>query len=198
MVFGTGINDADYPVHRFSYKIDSNGNSVVDGRLWTCPYYSRWYDMLRRCYSKQSPIKTPSYQGTIVCNDWLTFSNFKEWVGDMDFSNLDLDKDLLGDGKVYSPETCCWIPLELNQFFKERSRFTNVAVGVSPKNDKFQARVMNPFTGRREYLGVFSTPEAAHAAWKGRKCYLANLWADELQALGFEMKIIDALRVRYN
>lgn len=156
MVFGVGMNDSNYPVHEFSYKLDSKGNKVIDKRLWTCPFYEKWYEMLRRVYSKSKQENNPAYEGARVCQEWLVLSNFKRWL-----------------------------PAGANQFFKERSRFTNCAVGVSQKNQKFQARVMNPFSQCREYLGVFCTIEEAHLAWKSRKHELSCMWAEKLEELGY-------------
>ena len=197
LVFGVGMNDSNYPVHEFSYKLDSKGNKVIDKRLWTCPFYEKWYEMLRRVYSKSKQENNPAYEGTRVCQEWLVLSNFKRWMEQEDYFGKDLDKDLLGDGKLYSPETCCWLPAEANQFFKERSRFTNCAVGVSPKNQKFQARVMNPFSQCREYLGVFCTIEEAHIAWKSRKHELSCMWAEKLEELGYPQRVLEGFRIKY-
>lgn len=46
LVFGVGINDADYNVYK---------TGIVDGKqtvLWICPFYRKWKDMMMRCYSE--------------------------------------------------------------------------------------------------------------------------------------------------
>lgn len=65
-VYGVGINDANYKVQPF----DKN-----------CPYYQTWYGILSRCYSKHKQKRQPTYIGCRVCYEWLTFSNFKVWMG---------------------------------------------------------------------------------------------------------------------
>lgn len=76
----------------------------------------RWKDMRNRCYNPScSNYKTHGAKGVRVCDEWLNNpNNFIEWAMDNGFSvDLQLDKDILGDGKLYSPKTCKWVtPLE--------------------------------------------------------------------------------------
>ena len=199
-VFGVGINDTNYPIHHFTYKTDGAGNLVVDKRIWTCPYYSRWYDMLRRVYSGKFLENRPTYQDCTVCDDWLTFSNFKAWMEQQDWKGKDLDKDFLSetDSKIYSPETCYFIDPRLNQFLKDRKNYRgDLMLGVSKAGDGFQARCSNPFTKEREYLGYFQSEIEAHLAWKNRKHQLAKEWITILEKDGNNGKIIDILKTKY-
>ena len=199
-VQGIGINDAEYPVHKFSYRINEKGNKVVDKRLWTCPYYATWEGMLRRCYSKRVTSMRVTYEEVEVCEQWLIFSNFRYWMEKQTWEGLDLDKDFLSSGtKCYSPETCVFIPKSLNQFLKDRSNDRgDYLLGVDKKPGGFQARVSNPFTKQREYLGFFKSEYSAHEAWRKRKHELANRWADILEKDGFDPRIIEVLRERYS
>ena len=86
-------------------------------------YYRRWYSMLYRCYSG----KYPSYKGTVVCEEWLIFSNFRKWMKEqekhIDLNNRQLDKDVLLPGSnVYSPETCHFVTPEVNCLHKSNSK----------------------------------------------------------------------------
>lgn len=114
LVAGVGINDADYAVVRFSVP-DKNGRRT---QVFRCPYYSRWHGMLNRCFNKSKGIYK-SYEKTTVCEEWLTFSNFKRWMEGCDWEGKHLDKDLRGDSTLYSPETCTWIPRDLNTFIED-------------------------------------------------------------------------------
>lgn len=106
-VIGVGINDADY-------------DTCVNGSV--CPYYRKWADLLRRCYSKRFLEKRSSYKGCTVCKEWHTFSNFKRWMEKQDWEGKVLDKDLLsGDDKIYSPDTCVFLPSKINNFLSEPS-----------------------------------------------------------------------------
>ena len=116
LVAGVGINDADYAVVRFSDP-DENGRRK---QVFRCPYYFRWHGMLTRCFNKgKSNYK--QYEKTTVCEEWMTFSNFKRWMEGCDWEGKVLDKDLRGDSTLYSPETCSWIPHSLNSFIEDVS-----------------------------------------------------------------------------
>lgn len=83
--------------------------------------YQLWSNMLKRCYD---PNDKRGYFGKGVSVDprWHCFadflvdiqrlSGFQNWVNNEKFN---LDKDLLGDGKTYSPYTCHFIPESVNK-----------------------------------------------------------------------------------
>jgi len=199
-VCGRGINDADYPVHKFSYKKNSKGNLVVDKRIWTCPYYSVWYDMFRRCFLSDGKRGQKNYTSCSVCEEWLTFSNFKKWMEKQDWEGKELDKDLLVEGnKIYSPSTCTFISHDLNQFFKDRGndRGRCSSVGVTEKNGRFMSRCSDPFLKERVYLGSFDTEAEAFKAWKNYKYQLALQWAKILEKEGYSQRVIRAVKKRY-
>lgn len=75
--------------------------------------YSRWRGVLERCYYDKSPrFKWYGFRGVRVCDRWHSFYNF---VNDVKIlpgykepvEGLQLDKDKLGDGLLYSHESCC-------------------------------------------------------------------------------------------
>ena len=79
--------------------------------------YNRWMNMLHRCYKNGTGYKT--WQGVTVCEEWHNFFNFFNWAKGQPFllDNMwQIDKDLFSDPnhKMYSPETCCFIPNGLN------------------------------------------------------------------------------------
>lgn len=76
--------------------------------------YTVWNSMIERCYSG----RYPSYEGVEVCKEWFNYQNFAEWYSLNSFDKhgkYQLDKDLLGDSKLYSPETCCLLKDNINQ-----------------------------------------------------------------------------------
>ena len=79
--------------------------------------------MLRRCYNSEEP-RYQSYgaQGVKVCDTWHNFQNFCQWYEDNIPHGYDLDKDLIGDGKIYSPETCIGLPCSFNTFLSRSSK----------------------------------------------------------------------------
>lgn len=186
LVYGVGVNDADYTVKP----------SPNSGRA-RCPFHRAWENMLSRCYNKGFLIKKQTYIGCTVCEEWLTFSNFKRWMEQQDWQGKHLDKDILFAGnKVYSPETCVFVSPSVNKFLPDRAASRGafpIGVDFDSRINKFRARCGNPITTNDEYLGYFNCPEDAHKAWKKRKhelaCQLADLQTDE--------RVAEALRARY-
>lgn len=190
-LFGVGVNDSTDPVYRYE---------VVDGRgrrVWICPYYVVWKSMLKRCCYVPYLKSRPNYRGCSVCPEWVYFMTFKAWMMQQDWQNKALDKDILFEGnKVYSPETCRFVDRELNSFLNDHASARGewpIGVHWHKTNSKFRANCNNPFTKKREHLGLFTCPQAAHEAWRKRKhehaCALADLQDDPL--------IAEALRNRF-
>jgi hypothetical protein len=190
-VFGIGVNNADYTLYR-SEKIKGKWKKV-----WVCPYYVVWKDMLKRCYSMVFLKKYPTYRGCSVCDDWIYFMTFKAWMEKQDWEGKHLDKDILVEGnKVYSPETCRFVDSNINLFLGDCAASRGLwPLGVSWRKDinKFQAHCRNPFTLKKEYLGHFTCPQAAHEAWRRRKQRYATMLAD----IQSDLRIAEALRKRF-
>lgn len=90
--------------------------------------YQLWSNMLKRCYDPND--KRGYYgKGVIVDSRWQCFANFlddlpklknfDQWVNKKGY---DLDKDYIGDGKIYSRETCCFISSELNKSLGKKNK----------------------------------------------------------------------------
>lgn len=177
LVFGVGINDADYVVQR---KDAFRENGKLKRKLiWRCPYYSKWQSMLTRCYSAKYQEDCPTYKGCYVCDEWLTFSNFKRWMESQDWKGLHLDKDILVNGnREYSPDKCVFVNRTVNLFLTERGAARgDFLIGVHFRPDckgrPYIAQCGTPFAKGQEYLGCFDTEQEAHEAYKKRKYELA-------------------------
>lgn len=153
-----------------SLILNVGNNDLLDTRK--THYYCTWISMLSRCYDNRlQNLKWKTYIGCSVCDEWLTLSNFKLWYEDPNNGYQEgyhLDKDILLKGnKVYSPDTCCFVPTEINSLFTKtdslRGRYP-IGVIATPHN-KFVAKL----SGQRIYLGVFDTPELAFLAYKNAK-----------------------------
>ena len=167
LVYGVGINDADYVV-----------TSAVNGRRVICPFYKKWADMLMRCYDPYELNQLPAYRGVTICKEWLTFSNFKAWMIKRKWEGLEIDKDIISPGnKVYSPENCCFVPKALNGLLNDHGR----ARGEWPRgvtcnawhNNTFRARCWT-LEGKRKSLGCFKTPKEAAQAYRVFKYFLVR------------------------
>jgi len=182
LVFGVGINDADYVVtvkETIGYADGKQKQKLV----WVCPYYRVWHNMLQRCYSSKYQEKYPTYKGCSVSEEWLTFSNFKSWMECQVWEGMQLDKDILFDGnKVYSAEACVFVTNRVNSFTIGCSASRGewlIGVYLDKGAGKFKSMCSNPFTKKREHLGYFTCEKGAHKAWLKRKLELAHLLAAE-------------------
>lgn len=153
--------------------------------------YYVWLGMFARCYSKNEQVKCPSYIGCSVDERWHNFQVFAKWYEDnwkpyMDKS-WQLDKDILFKGnKIYSPETCCFVPNVLNSLLsKSKATRGNLPIGVVYTSSKeiFGAVMMK--YDKKYYIGHYKSIEEAFQAYKKEKELhikkLTNEWEDKLE-----------------
>ncbi len=174
-VFGVGVNDADYITNPRTGQRRSRS---------TCPYYSRWIGMLERCYSKEIINRRPSYLGCTVCEEWLIFSNFKQWMETQVWDGLALDKDLKIPGnKEYSPAACVFIPIQLNSLLtgKHRNRTLPDGVDYRKQNSKYRARYS--YKGKSVYLGEYKSKQEASLAYRKHKARTVLSYIDQFPEL---------------
>ena len=137
--------------------------------------YQTWRHMLERCFDEKTKEKRPYYKDVTCCKEWLLYENFYEWLHSQE--NFDkwlngerwaLDKDILiKRNKVYSPETCCLVPYNVNCLFTKRNSCRGtLPIGVIEHNGKFIAECNNPFKPYKNYLGIYSTQEEAFFVYK--------------------------------
>jgi biotin-(acetyl-CoA carboxylase) ligase len=137
--------------------------------------YSDWINLFQRCYGENNP----SYKGCSVDERWHNFQNFAKWHKNNYREGFEVDKDILVKGnKVYSPETCCFVPFNINVLFTKN----NISRGLYPigvnydkRGKKFVAQI-NKGVGNQIHLGYFNTPEEAFQTYKVAK----ELWIKEV------------------
>lgn len=101
LVFGVGNNDLNGCSKDISYNI--------------------WLQMLYRCYNNKKQLLSPSYIGCTVHNDWLTFSNYKQWFDLNYIEDYHIDKDIkTANNKVYGPDTCIVVSNNINLWFRQK------------------------------------------------------------------------------
>lgn len=158
--------------------------------------YGCWSDMIRRCYYERELLRYPTYRGCSVCPEWHNFQVFAEWYFNQPFSmtGYHLDKDILvKDNKVYSPDTCSFVPYVINSLLCDSGKSRGKCViGVSfHKRDKnYSANVS--VGGRLKYLGGYATEEEASAAYVVSKEALMKTVAKEWRGK-IEEKVYHAL-----
>ena len=160
--------------------------------------YDLWQGVLKRCYDNKLHVKYPTYKGCTVSNNFKYYPYFKEWCqNQIGFESKDeignsfaLDKDILVKGnKMYSENTCVFIPMEINKLLvKHESRRGGSFIGTYPLRKKFIARLTR--CGENFYLGVFETEMEAFYAYKeAKEAYikeLANKWKDQIDPRAYD------------
>lgn len=166
LVEGVGINDSEHPVVRY-VKQESGKQKLV----WFCPFYRKWVGMIQRCYNEKEIKRRPTYIDCVVCEEWLTFSNFKAWMEQQDWEGKHLDKDLLVEGnRVYSPHACAFITPETNRFLTDSSASRGeLPIGVSWNKTANKYQSQGRVDNKPVCFGYFDTPEEAHFVWKKEK-----------------------------
>ena len=184
-VFGVGILGTKYPP-----KVNSRNTKE----------YDLWCSMLRRCYSDGFKKKQPTYEGCEVSDNFKSYEYFYEWChSQIGFDNdgngnpFHLDKDLLIKGnKVYSENTCVFIPAEINSLLVRSDKIRGKhLIGVSWSNTSkaFVAQVRKN-KGKPEYLGLFKTEIEAFNAYKNTKEVFikeqAKKWKDKIDIRAYK------------
>lgn len=178
-IMGVGINDWEY--------------AIFDGKNPTKAYQT-WVAMLTRCYSERYHKVCPTYIGCSICDEWLRFSNFKMWFDENYVEGYALDKDILVKGnKVYSPDTCCFVPNEINALLiKHEGKRGSFPIGVTRKGNKFCARLN--VCSVSKWLGVFRSAEEAFAVYKNEKeKYLKEIAKTYFESNKISEKVYNAL-----
>ena len=166
LVFGFGENDADYVVRK-----------RVNGKTVTCKAYQAWVNMLSRVYNEKSRHVWITYTGSSVCDEWRSFMKFKGWYDENFVDGWHIDKDVLSDCRVYSPESCIFIPVWINNFItRNRREKFKLPIGVyfDKRTKKYQAHCYDSINKKQECIGRFSSKEEAHNEWKKKKLEVAR------------------------
>lgn len=150
LVCGVGVND--------SYDIVNKNNA-----------YGRWCNMIHRCYSEKVKMRVPTYIGCTVCDEWKYFSNFKKWFDVNHKEGFQLDKDILVQGnKIYSPDTCVFIPQYLNLLLIDRGLARgDLPLGISRNHNSYMASCSDGHG--KQLTKTFKTIEEAVAWYSATK-----------------------------
>lgn len=128
-----------------------------------------WMGMITRGYCPKYQERIPTYKGITVCEDWHNFQNFGKWF-DNNYNpeimeDWQLDKDIICPNcKIYSPETCCFIPCEINSAFSQVNKHRSMLIGVTKRCSNYTASIN--IKGIVTHIGNFSTELEAFQAYK--------------------------------
>jgi hypothetical protein len=164
----------DKSVFGVGYLGEGEYESRENGKL--TKVYATWCHMLERCYYEKYHKRYPTYIDCKVSEEWHNFQNFAKWYEnnyyEVEGEIMCLDKDILiKHNKIYSPETCIFVPQTINTLFvKNNKNRGNSVIGTSPMNGKYMVTCsMFDFkTGKskNEYLGRYKTQEKAFEVYK--------------------------------
>ena len=158
--------------------------------------YGLWVRMLERCYSDSFKKKNQTYIDCEVSDKFKNYEYFYEWCNNQigfGVDGFELDKDLLIKGnKVYSENTCVFIPQEINSLLiKSTASRGKHLIGVHwcNTNKAFVAKVRKN-KGKQEYLGYFKTEiEAFNTYKKAKESFIkeqANKFKSQIDPRAYE------------
>jgi len=193
--------EVENPYDKSTYSIGYLGEGIYNNNGIVKPYkkqYDTWHRMLQRCYDENYQDTRPTYIGCTVCEEWHNFQNFAKWYDEnfyeIEDHRMELDKDILFKGnKVYSPETCVFVPNRINSLFiKSNASRGEFPIGVSfvKKRSTYVASCCD--NGKGKKLGEYDSPELAFEIYKDYKEKLIKRIAEEYKNI-IPYKLYDAL-----
>jgi len=70
-------NPYNRSVFSVGYLCDGENRTKANGKL--TEKYTKWYSMIRRCYSENYQKDKPSYIECTAIEEWHNFQNFCKW-----------------------------------------------------------------------------------------------------------------------
>lgn len=165
------LNKKSFIISVYGVGFIGQGNYKTSVNRKKTKEYSKWNNILHRCYDKNYKENNPTYKDVTVCEEWHNFQVFAQWFEDSYIEGFQLDKDILSKStKIYSPETCCFVPIEINSLFKKfNSGVNSLPRGISYDkiNNKYKVSVSK--SGKTITKGRYSTVEEAVNIYKIEK-----------------------------
>ena len=178
------------------YVITKNGKATKE--------YNAWFNIMIRCFDETVKQKRYTYENVTICEEWLYFPNFYEWIHSQE--NFDkwyngkrwaVDKDILIKGnKIYSPETCCLVPLRVNNLFiKSDAIRGDFPIGVTEHKGKFVAECNHIVNGKKKnYIGIYDTVIEAFKVYKNfKEKYIKRVAQEEYGECNITKKCYNAM-----
>lgn len=166
------------------FGVGPHTGKLCRGSLVNTKEYTHWSSMMTRCYYEGYHERFPTYAECSVDPQWHNFQEFAEWCQwQVGFGNKKsvLDKDLLSAGnKLYSPETCVFLPPELNSLIVTQVKVgKHFPAGISFQQSSQKYIVSCAIDGKNKNLGRYKCPDEAFAVYKDFKESLVKEKAEE-------------------
>lgn len=142
----------------------------------TSEAYRVYYRIRQRCTENHR-----HYEEVEMCQEWLDNpKSFVEWYFKNYYSvgneTMCVDKDLFsGENKIYSPDTCCILPITLNSLIasmkkrsydEEEKNKLPLGVRYNSTNDTYYGEVQPPKEEYKIKLSEWATPEEAFQEYR--------------------------------
>lgn len=156
-----------------------------------------WLAMMKRVYHKDTANPHPTHDGCSVDPCWHLYSGFKRWFDVNHIAGYELDKDILQpSNRLYSPDTCVFVPPYINQAVRWRRKLPNSGYpGVRVFAGLYHASIM--------HKGVTTEGQSrkdaveAHCDWQRLKAdSLDNHLQNYLKEVAPDLRVVRAL-IRY-
>lgn len=203
--FKTGGVKCPYEPRVYGHGCFGEGKykASINGKTTKC--YRSWSEMLKRCFDDKYQEKFPTYKDVTIHESWLNYQTFGNWFDDNFYQVPDdwmcLDKDILVKGnKIYSPDTCIFVPNRINLLFlKRKSQRGNLPIGVHYRKDihRYMADGSDSH-GKSINLGHFTNPTDAFNAYKRHREQLLKDVIDEYENIIPEPYYSKLKHVMYN
>jgi len=155
-----------------------NGIGFLGEGEYTCDdiWHNHWRAMIERVTTKNDGLLR-TYANATVYTPWYNYQVFAKWAEENYYEihslKMELDKDILIKGnKLYSPETCVFVPHIINSLFikADKSR-GNLPIGVywHERDQEYRAQcsyITDTGTKKNKWLGGHNNPEDAYLAYK--------------------------------
>ena len=156
-------------------------SDIIDGVRIVRKEYSQWQSMIQR-------TKGAKYYDSVTCSEsFKDYGLYLSWAknqrgflnNNKDGSIWALDKDIVGDGTLYSEDTCVFVPQEINNLAKSNGD-KDLPLGVTrvdKKKDGGNTLVsLGTYLGMTFTLGYYDDPLRAFEVYlKFRKLMIEDI-----------------------
>lgn len=150
----------------------------IDGKKVVRKEYNQWAGMFNRAKGQKY------YEDVKLSEMFKSYDLWCEWAREQKgFLNTEyngkiwsIDKDILGDGRVYSEDVCVFVPAIINYLFIKSKNKSNVGrIGVRRVErisvpDKYEARLGTYCN----HIGTFDTVDEAYRAYLSVRLEYSN------------------------
>ena len=149
---GGVVNPYSRTIFNVGYIGEGKYDTKIKGKRTKA--YTVWRGIMERGYSEEFKEKRPTYRDCYVCEEWHNFQNFAKWYEENYYEcngeKMCLDKDILIKGnKIYSPETCVFVPERINMLFTK----SDAIRGDYPIGVQYRHKIVDGY--EYDYLEVY-------------------------------------------